>query len=167
MKRAEDAKGIAELIRSRLNERYWQPVGSGSQSGFVQLAISCLLIEFFWSLKKGWKDSNHMSRRSFEEFFGESSRFTEIRRHANAFYTHVRCGLLHQAETTGGWKVSRSVAQKKLLDGRTKTIQAHRFFAALKAEIGEFLNQLATTPLRDSDWKPVLKKLDYIVANCR
>lgn len=165
LKAAGDSAGIANMLKSRLSERYWRPIRPSAQSGFLELAISCLLVEFFWSLKKGWKDSNKESRKSFQQFFESSTRFSVLQKHADSFYTHVRCGLLHQAETTGGWKVSKRADNRILI--APKTIQAHKFFIELKSETDEFLTSLAKKPLSDGEWKPVLKKLDYIVDNCR
>ncbi len=162
----QDSSAIASLIQARLDERYWKAVSSGSQSGFLELAVSCLLIEFFWSLKQGWKDSNRMSRRSFSNFFGSSSAFKALEPYDEDFYTHVRCGLLHQAEVTGGWKVSRRPMQTNLFDPSSKTIQARRFYLAVKKEIVSFLDQLKTKPITDKEWKPVIKKMNYIVENC-
>ena len=54
---ARDAKNrevIAEAIRRRFTERYIQPASKPTERhGFTMMAISCLMIEAFVSLRKG------------------------------------------------------------------------------------------------------------------
>lgn len=40
------------------------------------------------------------------------------------FFTDIRCGILHQAETRGGWKIQR---KGTLLDDHNKTMNATVF----------------------------------------
>jgi hypothetical protein len=66
---AEDRKKIADGIRRRFTERYIAPVSGGpTKHGFTMMAISCLMIEAFVSLRKGWKDSNGKSESAIRFF---------------------------------------------------------------------------------------------------
>ena len=113
-KAARDTKQrglIAEAIRRRFTERYVSPALEGpKRHGFAMMAISCLMIEAFVSFKKGWEDSGGRSAEAFSAFFNEADLFKGFRGHEKKFYKNVRCGILHQAEATGGWKIARKRA---------------------------------------------------------
>jgi hypothetical protein len=105
---ARDAKNrevIAEAIRRRFTERYIQPASKPTERhGFTMMAISCLMIEAFISLQKGWKTTDGKGELAVSLFFEGSDHFREFRGHGKAFYKNVRCGILHQAETNEGGK---------------------------------------------------------------
>ena len=65
------------------------------------------------SEKKGWKKTSKSGREVFEEFFSNSTDLKDFIGYGGDFYSNVRCGLLHQAEITGGWHIIR---KNKLFD---------------------------------------------------
>jgi hypothetical protein len=97
---------IANFIHDRFQERYVEPALSACpQSGFTLMAINCLMIEALVSFRRGWPNTRNLSEAAFCFFFDLEEEFSEFRGHAHDFYVHVRCGILHQAETTGGWLI--------------------------------------------------------------
>lgn len=166
-KAARDAKQrerIAEGIRRRFTERYITPaLDPPKRNGFTMMAISCLMIEAFMSLRKGWKTSNGKGEAAVCCFFDGADLFKEFRGHGQAFYKNVRCGILHQAETTGGWKIVRS---GPLFDPGTDTINAARFLPNLKQVLDDFCDGLKTAAWDGPEWKNVCKKMNGICENC-
>ena len=79
------------------------------KNGFSVLANSCLLIEALETFYRGWVNSRNKSELAFLKFFTRDSNFREfsIDDMPTIFYKHIRCGILHQGEITGGWKISR------------------------------------------------------------
>ena len=65
------------------------------------------MIESLISFRRGWSASEEKGGKVFEAFFGTHEQFNGLALVANRFYGHVRNGLLHQAETTGGWRIRR------------------------------------------------------------
>lgn len=160
-----DRDAIAEAIRRRFTERYIKPV-SGSASykhGFTIMAVSCLMIEALESFRQGWERSDRQSKAAFCFFFDASAPFKGLRGHAQAFYTHVRSGILHQAETTGGWRVRRSGL---LFDPTALTINATLFVAALRQVLDIFCDDLKGAPWDGPEWKKVRKKINAICRHC-
>jgi hypothetical protein len=160
-----DQKAIAEAIRRRFSERYVAPVSQPPhRHGFAMMAISCLMIEAFESFRQGWATSNGQSKAAFCFFFDRASIFTELRGHAQEFYKNVRCGILHQAETTGGWTIAR---RGRIFDPDTLTINAALFLKNLQRVLDEFCDELHTSDWDSPEWKNVRKKMDAICAGCR
>src|SRR5690606_25127585 len=107
---AKDRVSIVAFIIERFEERYLDPVQTNhaNKNGFTIMAVCCLMIEALESFRLGWSDSRKKSRVAFASFFAHWHLFAPFRGVADAFYDHVRCGILHQAETTGGWRVVRT-----------------------------------------------------------
>jgi hypothetical protein len=72
-------------------------------SGFVIIAIDCLIIETLEQFYNGIKATpDRMSIDSFHNFFQRSPEFCsffDTRDKSKVFYKQIRCGLLHQAQT--------------------------------------------------------------------
>ncbi len=70
------------------------------------MAISCLMIGALESFWQGWADARQRSREAFRSFFqrcaGQGLELDIFTKLADDFYEGVRCGILHQAETTSG-----------------------------------------------------------------
>lgn len=158
-----DRTAIADAIRARFVDRYIEPV-KAKPRGFTIMAVSCLMIEALESFRQGWESSNGRSKAAFCFFFDAFAPFKDLRGHAQAFYKHVRCGILHQAETTGGWRIRRD--SSPLFDSSNFTINANKFLDALVAVLGTFCDELKTLPWDSAEWKNVRKKMEAIVRNC-
>jgi len=162
----QDRQKIAEAIRKRFTERYINPAGADTQHkhGFTIMAISCLMIEALESFRQGWTTSDGQSKAAFCFFFDDAEAFGEFRGHGQQFYKNVRCGILHQAETTGGWRVVRI---GPLFDPDTLTVNAALFLETLGQVLDAFCNELRTAAWDSAEWKKVRRKMDAICANCR
>lgn len=106
------------ILSARFRARYLDPIEQLLASeqvarrdiprfGFTVLAIDCLLMETFQAFRDGELDTRYKSRKMFRRFLTQRPSFQadfNIER-ADAFYENVRCGVLHQAEVRGGWRV--------------------------------------------------------------
>ncbi|MGQ9480005.1 hypothetical protein, partial [Chloroflexus sp.] len=147
----KDRKEIAKFVQDRFSERYIKPLhGSSKDSkhGFCTMAICCLMIEALESFWHGWSDTKGKSRKAFHHFFVRCSKqnlalevFSPI---AEDFYKGVRCGILHQAETTNGWRIRR---KGLLFDPATKTINATRFHVQLGQALQIYCDTLEKSAL--------------------
>jgi hypothetical protein len=70
---------------------------------------------------------------------------------------------LHQAETTGGWKIRR---KNPLLETATLTINATKFVRALSTALDDFCADLKQTPWNDPKWDKVRHKMNAIAEHC-
>src|SRR5438046_2501747 len=159
-----DRPGIAALIRERLVARYLDPVDAqgAPRSGFAMMAVTCLMIEALESFRQGWPDTGRRSREAFRRFFDRSGRFPEVRAHVAVFYEHIRCGILHQAESTGGWRVLRTGS---MFDAVAKTVNAAKFIKALRRELNDYSSALANSEWEDLIARHARTKLDAICRN--
>jgi len=160
----QDKATIAEAIRRRFTDRYIYPVRTAPKRGFTIMAVSCLMIEALECFRQGYETSFQRSKKAFCLFFDEFEPFKDLRGHVPAFYKHVRCGILHQAETTDGWRIRRD--ETPLFDATAQTVNANRFLEALEQTLNRFCDDLKTADWDSPQWKNVRKKMDAIVRNC-
>lgn len=161
----QDAGAIVDFIRQRFTERYIEPmrVDRKKKNGFTIMAVSCLMIESLESFYKGWPDSNRKSQLAFCNFFGRNDNFLFIKDHAKEFYINIRCGILHQGETTKGWHIRRD---GQVFDEKTNTINAKLFHDQVEASLITYCKELTSENWNSEIWKNLRKKMKAICKNC-
>lgn len=159
MEKARNKDGISNFVR----ERYINPFDNNSKkSGFIMMASACLMIEALESFRQGWRKSPN-SALAFCQFFDREGRFSPLHGYAKDFYAHVRCGIMHQGETTGGWHIRRDLSV--LFDSPTKTIDATVFLAEMDDSLSDYCTNINTASWESEQWKSLRKKMKDICAN--
>lgn len=151
--------------------------GEGNGEGFSIMAILCTLVEFLEATRQGKKytflkganfqrakdgnfnlinppfDPNNeyfigseyfvdflQKREPFDKFFADDDL-------AKDFYSYIRCGLLHEAQTNSGWKIkivgSRS-ANKDLINSEKKIVYRDNFRKAFDKYLENYEKELKT-----------------------
>lgn len=183
-------KNLSQFIYDRLYGRYIKPFDFDNpifvdkyKNGFSIMANSCLLIETYASFReKVFRDTNHKSQRCFGWFFLTEKRFSDFSKGGLAlhdyldidkqirnkgvprdFYLNVRCGILHNAETRNGWKITR---RDDFYDKETKTINAVKFMNRLKATIDDYRKQLIHADISMDDiWDNCIYRIQDIISS--
>jgi len=160
-----DRSAIAKFMKERLSERYINSmqIDTRKKKGFTIMVISCLLIETLESFFQGWSDTNNKSQFAFRNFFDRNSGLKAFRGEAQSFYKHVRCGVLHQGETTGGWRIRRD---GPLFQKKTKTINAKLFHDEIGHVLECYCNELQASDWSAPIWKSFRKKMHSVCKNC-
>ncbi len=166
MEQNKDKIQIAEFIKSRFTERYITPLRGDPEikHGFCTMAICCLMIETLESFWRGWDNSRKQGGDCvFCSFFDRNRNLSAFHGYALDFYKHVRCGILHQAETTNGWRIRRD---GPLFDPETKTINATKFLNEMEACLNTYCSTLEQEDWNSEIWSNFLLKMKAIVSNC-
>jgi hypothetical protein len=82
---------------------------------------------------------------------------------SQGFYRSVRCGILHQGETTGGWHVSRT---GPIFDDKSKTINAKKFHDQIEIVLKNYCADLRQADWSASIWESLRKKMHTVCKNC-
>lgn len=155
---------------------------SGRGFGFAIMALCSLLIETVESYKKGLPTSDKSdfddlfhgidispykedvirteikgSRKMFVDFFEDSENkvfFPDV--NGSLFFQKIRCGLLHQAQTKGGWRIIRS---GKYWDETSLSINRDEFAVRLRNCFDRFLKHLEMTEWGKDVWPMVSRKI--------
>lgn len=156
---------IIKLIRHRFEYRYLKHIKC-IDSGFLTMAVSCFVIETLQSFREGEPDTNGIGQRMFKNFFkNEQDNFPDFNEEISSeFYKHIRCGILHQSETTNAWRVLRV---GKLLDKTEFSINAELFLESLDKSVNKYLEELTHLEYNSDLWKNAFIKLKDICENCK
>ena len=167
MVQLQNRAGIADLIRKRFEERYLNPVlDSTSRHGFTVLAVCCLMVEALESFRQGWPDSEgKRSEVAFCGFFQAHDEFRDLRPVAHEFYRAVRCAILHQAETTHGWRVHRDTGPLLQQEDNIYWISASEFGQRLRIVLQRYCETLETSDWKSPAWTKARVKLQRICRN--
>lgn len=161
----DDRKALAQFVRDRFNERYFNPIESAPlkcKHGFTSLAVCCLVIETLESFYQGRADTKGHSKEMFDSFFANRGTPLKVFGGGNDwFYYDIRCGILHQSEARNGWHVLRS---GPLLDMTTKKkINATKFIRELRKAVDAYAAKLVND---DQHWEAFKKKMKAVCDNC-
>ncbi len=155
-------RALQEYFQTRLDLRYLNPIrllqehGTFQGEGFSILALQCILIEFLESTVQG---VNYRYLRSGDqlgpyEYNSSSDVFVSFlcKRHpfarefnevlAREFYREIRCGLLHEARTKGGWKVWAEASEGTVVDPEQRIVYRNNFQNAIDQFIGWYHDAL-------------------------
>lgn len=164
----ESRAKIVDFIYHRLHNRYLRPLEKLAceyKSGFLTMAACCLLIETLYSFHKGKADTKRMSEHAFKTFFKEDAAFHDFTDPSVMFFQNIRCGILHQAQTQGGYCIVRDASP--LLDIENRTINANTFMAALKDSLDRYKQNLLNPKFDPKLWKHAKKKVRHICDECK
>lgn len=151
-------KAFEDFFRTRLELRYLTPIkilqdnGTFSGEGFSIAAIQCSLVEFLESTIQGItyryeRDSRKLgpyeyssSARVFGEFLTGRLPFSNefSKPVADDFYSGVRCGLLHEARTKGGWRIQAQDGSGRIIDPVQRVLFRDGFQSALLQFVDAF-----------------------------
>jgi hypothetical protein len=167
----QDKESIAEFIFHRLHSRYLKPFQFSDQkfrsqykNGFSIMANCCLLIETLQSFKNGWGDSDRKSSQAFKQFFTSEDNFSKFKSKEDEFFKNVRCGILHQGETTGGWTINRG--GKNLFDNDKRIVDSVTFAKELEKSLKEYCDTLKSAKWDGEIWDNCRSKMRKIISNC-
>ncbi len=135
------------------------------KNGFSIMANCCLLIETLEAFYRGWDNTRNESEKAFLKFFTRDQNFTEfaIDDLPTQFYKNIRCGILHQGETTEGWTLTRQ--GKSIIDKTNKKIDAILFLTKLHKSLNDYKDELENADWNDPVWTNARKKLKAIIKN--
>jgi hypothetical protein len=172
------------FFRTRIDTRYLKPMASiragGTElgEGFAIVAVFCTLVEFLESCERGHNfrfigrtatppQPNEYNERQAAGYFKD---FLRTRRPFNAlvpaalvdrFYSDVRCGLVHEARTKGGWVISTKASGGVLISqkGNEITLFRNELIPALEAYLADYRQRLLRDPLTQAAF---VRKFDHL-----
>ncbi|MBI3340150.1 MAG: hypothetical protein HY022_08470 [Chloroflexi bacterium] len=168
-----ERKKAAQFVYNRFYRRYLMPfekVDPDFNSGFAQMAASCLMIEAMESFRNGWKTTHRLKvagkeiyvGKVFEDFFKHYSEFAAFESLGNEFYDSIRCGILHQAETKNGWRITRE-EKYPLWDKNNRRVHSTRFRYQMKLCLRKYCNELQND---NNVWDRFEIKMASVIRNC-
>ena len=100
----ENWNQAVNIFNDRINGRFINPINTlrdqASENGFAIMAIDCLLIDTFYQFENGLDNNAKNNKKNYSTFLHETfSNLFPTKAKAEEFYTRIRCGILHSAQT--------------------------------------------------------------------
>jgi hypothetical protein len=144
-------RAFHDWFQTRLKRRYLNPIKILQEQkklqgeGFSILAIQCTLVEFLESTVQGvnYRYLRSRERLNLHEYSSSRDVFVSFLRKrppfsqdfdeglAGEFYSDIRCGLLHEACTKGGWRVWAESPDGRVIDRTRRIVYRNNFQNAL------------------------------------
>jgi hypothetical protein len=155
-KKEDDWLKAIEIVEDRIRGRFvtWiDRIASEQFSGFVVIALDCLLLETLNGFMTGKKSAGDCS--VYKEFLSIHKHFKLDKDIALSFCTNVRNGLIHDTVTKRKWLIEKTKPHGKIVEKDTEgnfVLNRSLFHAALKSEFEDWLSDLRTgnTKARDN-----------------
>ena len=135
------------------------------KSGFAIMTACCLLIETISAFFEGTNETRKSGHETFKHVFEKAKAYNnplECFIEESSFYKNIRCGLLHQGETYGQFKIKRIGT---LYDKSTKTINATLFSDSLIKFLISYQEELRKEKWDSALWDKCRIKLRHIIKN--
>jgi hypothetical protein len=131
------------------------------------MAAACLMIEAFQSFREGKEyTARGAGAGTFRKFFSDNQAFSRLTTFSDQFYSNIRCGILHQAETYGNWLIIRK-KDEPLFNAQKKAINADVFMRELSFSLRSYYRELSKADWNDPLWEAARFKLEKICEHCK
>jgi hypothetical protein len=170
--------------RARIETRYLQPIASIKQhdrqvgEGFAIVALFCTLLEYLESCERGdnfrfvptkntilqpHEYNQHQAAGYFKDFLRTRTPFNTLvpADLVDSLYRDVRCGLLHEAKTKGGWTVSTKPSGGILVSqrGSNVTLFRNELLPSIEMYLEDYRQRLLVDPNTQAAF---IRKFDHL-----
>ena len=142
----EDWLTAVNIVEDRIKARFIRRVDEIIEerySGFVIVALDCLLLETLVSFQEG--HPTRKTKSAYVFFLTGSKYFSFDEDTALSFYENVRNGLIHDTETRRKWIIRKAEPRNKIIEkdaGGNFILNRTMFHNALKAELDDWVSKM-------------------------
>lgn len=160
-------KNAVEIIKDRITGRYIKQIDLLSEdinsNGFTIMALNCLLIETLYQFKKGIDQTpSGRNKKSYSDFLVQE--FPDVFKSiiiAESFYTNIRCGILHSAQTKNESMLSEREEPPVDFVGNTLVVSVKGMSILLKKYFENYLKKLLE-PNNKNLRNNFIKKMSFV-----
>ncbi len=158
---AEYFKTDNKIVKAKKNSIF----NAEYKSGFSMMTNCSLLIETINAFLEGNNQTSY-GDETFNRFFIKAKFYNNPLSvfENQKFYKNIRCGLLHQGETYGGFKIQR---EGKLYNKSKKIINAKIFCDEMNNFLLSYKKELLSSDWDSEIWDNCRTKIRYIIKNSK
>ena len=136
------------ILRDRIYGRYFNQIDMLSDdinaNGFTIMALNCLLIETLYQFKEGQdKTPSRQNKKAYSDFLMQEFPDFNTKDIAESFYTDIRCGILHSAQTKNESRLSDREGFVVTFEGCTLVVSVKGVSSLLKTYFENYLQKLS------------------------
>ena len=135
-----------DIIEDRIKGRFMRWVDEiidERYSGFVVVALDCLLLETLVGFQEG--HPTRKTRSAYVSLLTGSQHFSFDKDTALSFYENVRNGIIHDTETRRKWIIHKTEPRNKILEKDAEgnlVLNRTMFHQALQAELNDWISRI-------------------------
>ena len=154
------------ILKDRIQGRYINQIDLLSNdinsNGFAIMALNCLLIEALYQFENGLKETKKSNKKEYANFLKklDAVSFSDGST-AEDFYTHIRCGILHSAQTKAESRLSDREGFVIAVENNVLIVSVAGLSNLVKNHFNSYVNRLLDpneTELR----KNFIKKMTFV-----
>lgn len=163
---AADWNEAIAILRDRIEGRYFNQIAllahDINANGFTIMALNCLLIETLFQFRDGKEETPRPNSKTYPAFLLQefSSAFTD-QQVAESFYSNIRCGILHSAQTKNESRLSDREDVIVTFDGETLVVSVKGITSMLKTYFERYLQKLSD-PNESTLRTNFIKKMKFV-----
>lgn len=142
----DDWLTAVDFIEDRIKGRFMRWVDEIIEerySGFVVVALDCLLLETLVGFQEG--HPTRKTRSAYVSLLTGSKHFSFDKDTALSFYESVRNGIIHDTETRRKWIIRKTEPRNKILEKDAEeslVLNRTMFHKALQAELNDWISRI-------------------------
>ena len=152
-----------DLFKDRIKGRFLDQIESLSsdygKNGFAIMALECLLVETFAQFRKGLPDTDNCSKEEYAKFLFEVLHCCASITVARKFYSYIRCGILHQAQTKPNSGLAKQGTRPISYSSGFLLVSVPAFIAMMNDYFESYCADLYYDPILRSNF---VTKMNYI-----
>lgn len=155
------------ILKDRIEGRYLNQIDLLSDNinanGFTIMALNCLLIETLYQFKEGKdKTPSCHNKEAYSDFLMQEFPLVfNTKNIAESFYTDIRCGILHSAQTQNGSRLSDREDIVVSFEGNVLVVSVKGVSSLLKIYFEHYLQKLSD-PNEVTLRKNFIKKMRFV-----
>ena len=154
-----------DILRSRIEGRYLRQIETLSDNicanSFTIMALNCLLVDALHQFKDGLRDSKNNSGEKYKNFLQDALSDTFDEQMAKRFYSDVRCGILHSAQTGNKARLTDNNGYIVCIENDILLVSVHRFSQRIRDYFDDYTYRLSDRSNKMLRRK-FIKKMDFI-----
>lgn len=161
----KDWEEAIRIFDDRLYGRFWTPIqilsNNINENGFAIMALDCLLIETLLQFSLGVEETPSAYWRSYSIFLNQTFPKHFNTTMARRFYSDIRCGILHSAQTKNNSRLTTQNEYVVSLENDMLSVSVERLTGILfdyYSEYKEKLRNRSNVELR----RKFINKMNYI-----
>lgn len=159
-------KKAVEMFSDRINGRFFKQIDllltDIKNNSFAIMALNCLLVETLSQFKEGIAGTDGNNKKAYTQFL-QKEFFTEFDSVSKAelFYSNIRCGILHSAQTKGKTRLSDQESYVIDLKNGVLSVSVLSFSKLLKEYFEQYKEKLKDSIQYDLR-KNFIAKMKYV-----
>lgn len=155
----DDWNTAISIFRDRIESRYFTPIDAMlsrrndiEQNGFAVMAINCLLVDSFYQftdpgniVRNGRRNESLIKTNTvcYTRFLRQNFPHIFNRNTAYYFYTDIRCGILHSAQTKNGSQLTYNKNYVvEVFDGDKIRVDVRNFSGLMRRYYNDYISKL-------------------------